>query len=198
MPNYFHFKVPDDGIDFNRQLETQQCTFIKTDGHRCKLNVVFGQPLCFIHRKKEYHVALKPSTIPNAGKGLFADNGTNDNSVVFRAGRKICPYYGETLTPNQIDNRYGVNKTVPYAVEIKNDGTSLDGAIKRGIGSMINHKPISQANTRFSINRPQTEINIVATKNIKNKRELYVPYGSEYKFNEVGLFTATNMKKYNI
>ena len=198
MPNHFHFKVPDEGIDFNKQLETKQCSYIKADGHRCKLSVVFGLPMCWIHRKKEYKVSVKPSTIPEAGKGLFADNGTNNNAVVFKEGNKICPYAGETLTQNQIDNRYGLTKTAPYAILLKTDGTSLDGAIQRGIGCLLNHKARAQANTRFSVNRPQTEINIVATKNIKNKQELFVPYGSDYRFNEAGVQTATNLKKNNI
>ena len=164
MPTYFHYKVPEEGIDFNHALESNQCSFIKSDGHRCKLQVVFGLPLCFIHRKKEYKVSVKPSTIPNAGKGLFADDGSNDNKIVFREGRKIVPYYGETLNKQQMDNRYGLTKTAPYAIQLREDETSLDGAIKRGIGTLINHKSRSNANTRFSVNRPKTEINIVATK----------------------------------
>ena len=198
MPNYFHFKVPAEGIDFNHQLASQQCSFIKTDGHRCKLHVVFGLPMCFLHRKKEYKISVKPSTIPNAGKGLFADNNTNNNDVVFREGNKICPYYGETLNKQQMDNRYGVTKTAAYAIQLREDETSLDAAVKRGVGSLINHKSRSYANTRFSLNRPKTEINLVATKNIRNKNELFVPYGGDYRFNEPGLLTATNMKKYNI
>jgi hypothetical protein len=39
---------------------------------------------------------------------------------------------------------------------------------------------------RFSTQRDGQEKNLVATKNIKNHQELFVDYGDEYKFNEIG------------
>ena len=162
------------------------------------MHVVFGLPMCFLHRRKEYKISVKPSTIANAGKGLFADNNTNNNDVVFREGNKVCPYYGETLNKQQMDARYGLTKTAPYAIQLREDETSLDSAVKRGVGSLINHKARSYANMRFSLNRPKTEINLVATKNIRNKQELFVPYGGDYRFNEQGLFSSTNHRKYTV
>ena len=197
MTNYFHYQIPATGINFNEKLQTERCAYIKPDGHQCKLHVVFGLPMCWIHRKKEYKVSVKPSTIPNAGNGIYADNGTKNDAIVFKEGNKICPYAGEFLTQDQIDTRYGTTHTVPYGINIRRDGTSLDGAIHRGIGCLINHKSRNLANTRFSVNRDKTEVNIVATKTIRNKKELYVYYGSDYKFNEAGLHTSTNHSKYH-
>jgi hypothetical protein len=94
-----------------------------------------GLPFCFQHRVKELNIKVAPSTIPNAGKGLFADNGTHDNAIVFEKNDKITTYYGDIVNRNTIIDRYGTS-TAPYGLEItKNKYT--DGAMKRGLGTLI-------------------------------------------------------------
>ena len=72
----------------------------------------------------------------------------------------------------------------------------MDGAIRRGIGSLLNHNP-KKANCRFSICRDNT-IAIVAIKHIKNFQELYLNYGKQYIMNEPNIAYSTNNKKYNV
>ena len=62
---------------------------------------------------------------------------------------------------------------------------------------MINHKPVAQSNLRFSIGRDKKAYTI-ATKNKRNKAELYVSYGRAYRFNEQDAETSSNTSKYNI
>ena len=193
MSNYFHFHKPDSNL--NLKLDSMRCIAIKNNGERCKRRVVIGLPCCHSHIVTEYNVIIRQSLIPGAGKGLFVDSGEPNNDIVFRAGDKICPYNGEIINQQQLFHRYG-GYTAPYGIQI-NNGTYEDGARHRGVGSIVNHKPIAQSNVRFSITRDKKAY-IVATKNIRNKSELYVSYGRGYRFNEEGVSTATNKQKYNI
>ena len=87
---------------------------------------------------------------------------------------------------------------VLYGLLIKNDGTTLDGATIRGVGSMVNYKVRSYSNARFSINKAKTEATIVSTRPIRNQQEITVPYGRDYRFNQAGLFSSTNHSKYKV
>jgi hypothetical protein len=96
---------------------------------------------------------------------------------------------GEIINQQQLFHKYG-QYTAPYGIQI-NANTYEDGARHRGVGSLINHKPVAQSNVRFSIGRDKKAY-IVATKNIRNKAELYVSYGRGYRFNEQGVETPSN------
>lgn len=202
MPQYFHFRSPDTQSpsvkslllhSFDDELKTERCPHILYNGLRCKRNVTMGLPFCFQHRG---NLKVDTSTIPNAGKGLFANNGSKDDAVVFEKNDIITPYYGELVAPAVILDRYG-DYTAPYGLEITQDRYT-DGALRRGLGSLINHKPDKYANVRFSIKRNKQEVNLVATKTIRNKKELFVNYGRRYKFNEPGVYYSTNHAKYKL
>ena len=75
------------------------------------------------------------------------------------------------INQQQLFHRYG-QYTAPYGIQISTN-TYEDGARHRGIGSLINHKQVAQFYVRFSIARDKKAY-IVATKNIRNKAELYV------------------------
>ena len=196
MPLYFHFRNNPEHISWDSQLKTERCEFVKPDGHRCKRNVIIGLSYCFQHRLKKYHVQSKPSTIPNAGIGLFANNGTNNNDIVFKKNQKIVPYNGQITTKRVIDERYG-DATAPYALEIRGDRVT-DGALMRGIGTLLNHKSRTQSNARFSVAKDNNEVNLVATKDIRNRNELFVNYGNDYRFHEAGVNYSTNNSKYRL
>lgn len=199
MPKYFHFHTPQN--NFNGQLQSQQCEFILVTGNRCRRRCLIGLPMCRPHLEKRYHVEIKQSTIPNAGLGLFVKDRTrDDNEVIFRANDTIVPYSGELL-PNgrqTILNRYGMN-TAPYGIAISEArGDFEDGALRRGVGTLVNHKPHSQANSRIGITNTQPrKAQIKATKNIRNGQEIFASYGNTYNFNE-NVETSTNNWKYNI
>jgi hypothetical protein len=208
MPTYFHFWYhnpvhPDNDIKFNGQLKSMQCDFVKADGHQCRRRCVIGLPCCFSHLPVRYHVIVKPSLIPGAGKGLFAyDKTKGPNDIVFKGerhttytrtpGDKICPYYGEIINQHQLQERYGEN-TAPYGIEIS-DNRYEDAALERGVGSLLNHKLRASSNCTFSINR-NNRIDIRATKNIRNGQELHVSYGNQYQMNEPGVEYKTDHRK---
>ena len=74
----------------------------------------------------------------------------------------------------------------------------MDGALKRGLGTLINHQPKHKANTRFSVARNRQNVHLVATKKIRNHKEMFVNYGKTYKLREPGVSYSTNSSKYNI
>jgi SET domain-containing protein len=199
MVKYFHFHIPELDIWFDKPLESNQCLEIKPDGHRCAKRVVIGAPYCAIHMKYKHYLAIEESEIPGAGKGVFVfDIHKEEDEVVFKKGDRICYYDGEVLTHEQFKQRYKTldhDKTTPYVVEL-NKGKFEDAAIKRGIGSMINHKPSRECNCKLSITK-NNRAQILAIKNIKNYEELYINYGRSYRFNEEGVETSTNSRKYN-
>jgi hypothetical protein len=141
------------------------------------------------------NLAIKKSSIPGAGKGLFAIRTkkadlteAEKRAPVFKGteqrGDIIAKYTGQVVTPEQLDERYG-EYTAPYAFTFQ--GKLVDAALDRGIASLANRKPHSQANAKL------TETgNIRATKNIYDssekqpgraaKGEIFIDYGADYQF----------------
>ena len=194
MPLYFHFHSANG--NFDAQVKSHRCTHIKSNGERCKRQVIIGYELCWTHKRTDDEVAVKQSQIPHAGNGLFAVNGTDNNEIVFRKGDRICQYDGEHVAIDVLQQRYG-NNTAPYAIQL-NSGQASDGAIERTIGCLLNHSTKAKANVRFTNPNAQNKVFIDAIKNIRNKQELLVNYGKQYKFNEAGVQTSTNRKQFSV
>ena len=200
---YFHFHSNTGAIKYdNELLQSSQCQFIKADKHRCKRRCIIGFELCFSHRIKQDNIDIQPSTIPQAGVGLFADNGSDNNSVVFKKGDIIILYRGQMINKRELKKRYS-RYTAPYCIQIDepndlNDPVYIDAALKRGLGSLINHKPHKNANCEFISDGGSVDYaEIVAIKDIKNGTELFVDYGNEYKMNEPVKY-STNRRKYQL
>ena len=194
MPTYFHFHS--NNTNFDEQLDTDQCNY-SPNNKRCKNRVCIGLNYYWLHTRKILHLKVTDSIIHKAGVGLFAFNSKqNDNAIIFKSGDKICDYNGEIIDEEEKERRYG-NKTGVYTLQINNNGRYEDGAIHRGIWTLLNSPSGTQhkVNCRFSIGKDK-KAHIVATKNIRNNEELFISYGRSYKFNESNVNTSTNHKKY--
>lgn len=189
MPSYFHFRSTERNWD--APLKTEQCSFLKADGRRCKRKVTMGIPLCFQHRLKK-KVRVQTSRIPDSGLGLFAHENNGQN-IVFHRNDKIVPYSGELVGNETILARYG-SKTAPYGLKLSRLN-NLDGATRRGLGTLANHQQTRKSNARFSVARNQEEAFLVATKNIRDGDEINVNYGSSYRIHEPGVRYSTNFAK---
>jgi len=187
MPYTFDFQAPD--ADFSCGIETKRCRGIAKSGNRCKRLVAIGTPLCFQHRKD---IKVKPSSIPDAGKGLFAHNKSKPaNEVIFKRGTVITQYGGEkNLTKEDIDDRYG-NNTAPYGVKYANNRYE-DAACERGVGSLANKGTGGQINAKLYPNG-RGSIFLKATKNIRNNREILLSYGRQYRLNEPDVEYSTTL-----
>jgi hypothetical protein len=206
MPYEFRFKVGDDTI-FREELSCFQCTEInERNGQQCRRRVCIGLPFCY-HHIKLHNLQIKNSTIPNAGKGLFAfapilergkrtrrrrerprmqTRATRARTVIFNEGNVICNYYGEFINEHELQERYRIH-TAPFGVRIIPHQYE-DGALFRGMGSLLNHQPEHLANAAFRrVNQTEQEerhIELVATKPIRNGDEIFVDYEDEYILNE--------------
>lgn len=147
MPPTFTFRVHGNDV-FSCRLESLQCSEIaKKTGNRCRKRTVIGSPYCNTHLAYKHHLKIAPSTIPGAGRGLYAHNPMKSagNTVVFREGERIVLYHGERIEEAELVERYG-DKTGPYALEVSNENVTPgeriyeDGACKRCVGSLANSK----------------------------------------------------------
>lgn len=186
MP-YFTFEI-DNEIVYRAKLESLQCTEHTKAGHRCKRRTVIGSPYCSSHLTSIHYLKIKPSTIPGAGKGLFAWNprDSNSNEVLFSRDELICRYQGELISKTELIERYE-DKTPPYVVGVSANSFE-DGAIRRGIGSLANTLP-GHNNATISIYRGHASLK--ATKAIRHGDEILLSYGRQYKLNQPGVEAYT-------
>ena len=139
MPYKFIFNIDHD-IYFEAMLESERCVAHNLNGQRCSRNVCIGINLCWSHLLKYKHLKIKTSTIPNAGKGLFAeDKSLAPDAVVFSEGDLIADYIGERIDRDTLIQRYAKH-TAPYAFYLKNN-VYIDSALERGFASLANAAP---------------------------------------------------------
>jgi len=195
MPYRFTFVV-NGHTRYTAELQGQQCNHVNPNTHRrCKNRVVIGVDLCWLHDRTDLKLKIAQSTIPNAGKGLFAyDNklaGANGprprrgNPVVFYSGAMICRYNGQIITAEKLHQRYG-EFTAPYGMTVNQSrGIYEDGATRRGIGSLANTNTDHNINAHFEIRNGV--IVLVANKPIRNNEEIFADYGNDYGLHEEGV-----------
>jgi len=187
MPYQFRFFVHND-IVFQGQLQCNRCIADNVDKTKCKRTVCLGLPYCFQHLKSLKHLQIRDSDIPDSGKGLFAVDPTakRANAVLFNTGGDICDYHGELIDKAELVRRYGIYNA-PYGMTIKEKERYEDGALVRGVGTLVNHMPGNRANACFKVvmlNKKAHHVKLQALTPIRNGNEIYVDYGDKYVFDE--------------
>jgi hypothetical protein len=195
MPYVYKFEQPaNDENDeeaeeecFTCNLRKERCIGINRNGQRCKRETCIGTNYCFQHLESIKHLKIRKSTIPNAGKGLYAwDSKLPPDAMIFRTGDKIIEYRGDRITDdNTLTERYG-EYTAPYSCRV-NKNLVIDSGCNRGVGSMANssHGTILHNNaTLRSSNVRGGGAYLQCTRNIRNKQEILLSYGGNYRFNE--------------
>jgi hypothetical protein len=126
---------------------------------RLKLSAVANAELA------EYDVAVKKSSIPNAGLGLFA-------TKEFKRGELIVPYTGVLVATKKVDDsdKYLLQLTSKTSI------TAQDPAVS-GVGRFCNTGG-KRNNARFSVTARSASIK--ATKKILAGAEILVPYGRAF------------------
>lgn len=67
-----------------------RCTASTAARRRCKLTTCKYGPKCWIHTKKDDGLQVKPSTIPNAGDGLFATRLIPKHTMFAYSGKRVA------------------------------------------------------------------------------------------------------------
>ena len=167
---------------FSCALESERCHSQTKIGTRCSRKCVIGTPYCWSHLLSNHHLRLLPSTVPNAGKGVFVLNKQRPlGEIIIRNGDVVCPYGGELIDETTLNRRYG-DKTAPYALQLSQN-RYRDAACARGVGSMINHDG-RRANVSFAVNHRAKTVSIKAKRNLRNGEELFLSYGRDYRMND--------------
>lgn len=184
MPKRFTFKGPERPT-FTCVLKTKFCSEITKKGEHCRRKCVTPFEYCPIHLEK-YKLKIKDSTIPNAGKGLFAYmRNVPQTHIVFKRNDIIIPYIGNIVNNKEIDEIYGPNTTAPYAFchGRRWNSRCTDGACRRGVGAFLNHGDRSnKINAAVRYDTRKKEFIVYATKEIKNNQEIFINYGDDYEF----------------
>lgn len=193
MPYRFEFESHNGRKKFSCNLPSNPCGHVLKNGGHCKRKVIIGMPLCYQHLQQEYHIKIAKSTIPDAGKGLFAKipGDNNPNTVVFHQGDEVVEYIGDEISKTERIRRYG-KWTAPYGVQVTREGAAVDSACRRGAGSLGNMKTGDprENNAKLDITAEDDRLIVKATKNIKNGQEIFINYGKDYKFDEGSIVTT--------
>ena len=158
-----------DGGGHTCELETRRCAH----PGGCKRAVTLGLPLCWQHTRLALGLRVAESTIPNAGKGLFALRD-------FAKDEWICDYGGELMSMAALHARYPGDAVAPYGEQIStNRGT--DAACVRGLGSMANGVARKRdANAKTQTRVPGRTPWLRALRRIRAGEEILNHYGPEY------------------
>jgi len=158
------------GQSQDRIVETLRCEAITQKGVPCKLRTKRGN-MCWFHLALNFNLRIKPSQLPTAGLGVYADKQP------FQRGQNIIEYTGKKQPINGND----------YAL-LTNRNTVINAARSRNVASFINDCRAANRregqctgnNTRFVLNRRAQKVNVRAVKFINPKSEIFIPYGTQY------------------
>ena len=159
---------------------SQRCAADTAAGDQCKQRTAVGH-LCWNHLQRDFGLRVKKSTVPGAGRGLFA--AWHDG---LPAKHRI-PYTGDEIVMG------GPGEGGPYVLETKN-GHGIDAARRNcGAGRWINDprgaldgngRP-RRANCEFVAHTPRggdrKRVAAVRTlRRVERGEELLVSYGNDY------------------
>ena len=153
-----------------------RCSATTARGTRCKLKTLKTDK-CWVHLKKENNLRIKKSQIRGAGYGLYATKN-------FRKKEKVAEYKG-IETERKPTSRYGLQlrRNPPLYMDALNahscSGRYCNTCRKR-------NKDAGECrgnNTKFSISHRNNRwnVNLKATKRIREGDEIYVPYGRNFR-----------------
>ena len=150
-----------------------RCTGTTKARNRCK-NRTCHSGLCWQHLKKEQHLRIKPSQIPNAGLGLWTTKS-------FKAGDRVDVYKGEELTRQQVDARYPGDELAVYTICAGDDARSkcIDGRKTNSSAARFANDARGTAGLRNNVEIPRTVMKIKG-KGVPANRELFLNYGATY------------------
>lgn len=146
--------------------QCSQCIATATNGARCRRRTCKSK-LCHTHLERDAGLRIAPSTIPNAGWGLFT-------TVERNTPEPLGIYAGEITTKGDIDQTYG-NGPAPYAVchGVHSNSMCVDAKLS-------NDSAVRYANTESRDNTGLRN-NVTLVFNEKQKRFEMIPSGQTRK-----------------
>jgi hypothetical protein len=151
-------------------MPTQRCTARTRHGAHCRQRTAMGQ-FCWNHLRSERGLRIRRSTVPGAGRGLFA-------ARTLRAGAQI--HYTGDVVPLPDGSAGGV-----YYLQIRKS-TAIDAArTNAGEGRWINDPrgTLSRPNSVFVVYTPPGQprtASVRTLRQIEKGEEILVAYGNAY------------------
>lgn len=144
-----------------------RCNGVTKHGAQCRLPTCKWAPRCHLHTEVE----VRPSNIPNAGRGLFAKTTLRKGDVV--ADYKLGT---EPLTAAQFLARYPNRRATHVALV---HGTYYDARdAHKSVAGMANRAPSGGRNNARINGNGRLEI---TAKTVPSGREILLSYGAGYR-----------------
>jgi hypothetical protein len=142
--------------------------------------------MCFQHAQKTHKVAIKKSTIPAAGDGLYWVGSELKNDT--KKSMKLFPYARESdyLTHKEMDKKYPGDTIAVYGWCDKENKHCFDAkSTQSGYGRWINDKiQYGEGEPKLIIDKMAKDkvpyIYLRPGKKLNKNEELFVAYGVQY------------------
>ena len=157
---------------FSGHLHYYSCPFSTPTGLRCPRGSFVHAPYCRFHLRSVLGLDVAPSTIPDAGHGLF--------TLIPRSkGAHLIDYLGEVLS-GEVEKRYPRDSLGVYSLALSSS-LFIDSALHRGIGAIANAPPPrKRANACYVINVRTQSARIETSRAIEAGGEIFISYGPNY------------------
>jgi hypothetical protein len=156
-------------------VDCKQCIFIRENGQRCKRRTCVRKDYCWQHLRAKLGVDVRPSTLPNAGMGLFAYKNFPNKSQVASYSGKIKP------ASEAKDSQYAVAWTRGKVVDSNSTQNSVGRYANTCRGKDKKRKKCKGNNVKMNRDFRRKHIKLKATKKIKKGDEIYNTYGSGFR-----------------
>lgn len=158
-----------------------QCKSHTFTGARCLRWTSRGDK-CAQHLRLENGLEIAPSTITEAGLGLFT-------TIARRKGDNIIPYCGTHTHLAASDERYG-GEYVLQLTRLHFIDAAIPSSRAGRYSNTARSRDISQGlrrgnNAHFTLNRTTKTACITATRNIHAGEEVFTAYGSTYRISPI-------------
>ena len=156
-----------------RVVESIQCTarIKQGKGRQCR-NRTCRSGLCHIHLQRDQNLRIKPSSLPNAGFGLF----TGPKQV--KRSQTVTDYSG-TVTQQPINGNYVLQCNKNHFINA--NSTKDTGGFANECRKTNRQTGQCQGNnSKFTWNPKTKTARIIATKSIPAQTEVFIPYGADY------------------
>lgn len=150
--------------------EKVQCEATTKSGNRCKRQTIKYSRYCFQHAKELQGLQINPSTIPEAGNGLFASRDLPSNYKIDYA-RDI-----DKMTRNEVEERYPGDTVGQYVLCERQECWDARST-QAGLGRYINHRS-RRPNCKFIVYKGKSYLR--TTRKVKKGEELLVSYGRKF------------------
>jgi len=154
--------------------QSKRCPYyMKQKGRQCKKRVVYGY-YCYVHNKYRKGLRIKQSSIPDAGRGLYAEKD-------YKQGQIVAQYQGQKMTKREVDKKYKEQGDFTVCHGNKPHNICVDAVVTSSSNGRYANVGNATNNTKLKYKAKNKTFRLVATEPISTSREIFADYGDEYR-----------------